>query len=161
MFQAGSGAAGEKQRPQHFLLPTMRFFSLAIAPLQSACAQRKTTKLQVGFATALREACTETGLTMPPRQAKAAVKATRPRVYARVKPNVGDDQGAAELFTIDDTTLEYIKEEGAAGQSSTQNSAPGLPLLRCDELRVRCGAHQVRLRQGLRRKVYPGGGALL
>ena len=116
------------------------------------------------FATALREACTESVvsvLTMPPRQAKAAVKATRPRVYARVKPNVGDDAGAAELFTIDDTTLEYIKEEGAAGQSSTHNSAPGVPLLMCGELRVRCGAHQVRLRQGLRREIYPGGGALL
>jgi hypothetical protein len=50
---------------------------------------------------------------MPPRQAKAAVKATRPRVYARVKPNVGEDAGAAELFTITDTTLEYLKEEGA------------------------------------------------
>ena len=97
---------------------------------------------------------------MPPRQAKAAVKATRPRVYARVKPNVGEDAGQAELFTITDTTLEYVKEEGVA-KSSTQNSAPSVPLLRCGELRVRCGAHQVRLRQGLRRKVYPGGGALL
>ena len=142
-------------------------FSLAtswLPPLQSACAQNRNHKTASRFATALREACTESVvsvLTMPPRQAKAAVKATRPRVYARVKPNVGDDQGAAELFTIDDTTLEYIKEEGAAGQSSTHNSAPGVPLLMCGELRVRCGAHQVRLRQGLRRKVYPGGGALL
>jgi len=30
-----------------------------------------------------------------------------------VKPNVGEDAGAAELFTITDTTLEYLKEEGA------------------------------------------------
>ena len=60
---------------------------------------------------------------MPPRQARAAVKATRPRVYARVKPNIGEDAGAAELFTVYDTSLEYLKEEGAT-QSSTQNSAP-------------------------------------
>ena len=132
-----------------------------LLPALAARADRKTAQV---VSTALREACTQSVvsvLTMPPRQAKAAVKATRPRVYARVKPNVGDDQGAAELFTIDDTTLEYIKEEGAAGQSRTHNSAPGVPLLMCGELRVRCGAHQVRLRQGLRREIYPGGGALL
>jgi len=58
---------------------------------------------------------------MPPRQARAAVKATRPRVYARVKPNIGEDAGAAELFTVTDTTLEYLKEEGAT-QSSIQSS---------------------------------------
>ena len=51
------------------------------------------------------------------------MKATRPRVYARVKPNIGEDAGAAELFTVDDTSLEYLKEEGAT-QSSTQNSVP-------------------------------------
>ena len=84
---------------------------------------------------------------MPPRQAKAAVKATRPRVYARVKPN--EDAGLAELFTITDTTLEYLKEDGAA-KSSTQHSVPSVPLLRCGKLRVRCGGYQVRLRQGLR-----------
>ena len=50
---------------------------------------------------------------MPPRrQSQAPVKATRPRVYARVKPMVGADAGKSELFTITDNQLEYTKEEG-------------------------------------------------
>ena len=50
---------------------------------------------------------------MPPRrQSVAPVKATRPRVYARLKPLVGADAGKAELFAINDTKLEYTREDG-------------------------------------------------
>ena len=67
---------------------------------------------------------------MPPRQAKAAVKATRPRVYARVRPMVGEDAGAAELFTVTDTTLEYVKEEGAAIAPKTQREPSAAEICR-------------------------------
>ena len=53
---------------------------------------------------------------MPPRRASTVqpAKATRPRVYARVKPLIGDDAGKTELFTITDNSLEYKKDgEGA------------------------------------------------
>ena len=46
---------------------------------------------------------------MPPKTAKA----TRPRVYARIRPMFGRDAGQPELFDITDTTLSYEKEEGA------------------------------------------------
>ena len=43
-----------------------------------------------------------------------AAKATRPRVYARLRPMFGRDAGQPELFNIvDGTALEYRKEEGA------------------------------------------------
>ena len=45
-------------------------------------------------------------------------KATRPRVYARVRPMFGRDAGQEELFTITDTSLEYQKEPGAAAWPS-------------------------------------------
>ena len=47
---------------------------------------------------------------MPP---KKSAKATRPRVYARIRPMFGRDAGQPELFDITDTTLSYEKEEGA------------------------------------------------
>ena len=47
---------------------------------------------------------------MPP---KKSAKATRPRVYARIRPMFGRDAGQPELFNITDTTLSYEKEEGA------------------------------------------------
>lgn len=40
-------------------------------------------------------------------------KATRPRVYARLRPMFGRDAGQPVLFTVQDQSLEYRKEAGA------------------------------------------------
>lgn len=40
-------------------------------------------------------------------------KVTRPRVYARVRPMFGRDAGKPELFDIEESSLTYVKEEGA------------------------------------------------
>ena len=64
-------------------------------------------------------------------------KATRPRVYARIRPMFGRDAGQPELFKITNNSLEYRKSEGEPHRFRTRAN-----VIRTRTIVIHCCCHR-------------------